>query len=187
MRYFELENDMRIRDLWLLGDPMDGNGQEIWRGHFSSGQPLSVQLPLRIDMFDRGRALDFSTNAFGVPVIHGRVKAVFERLGLQDQMQIFPISVEGQSDPYFLMNLLREVRCIDDARCDRVSYRTAEEGYEDGVGEYSNVVGMRIDPSKVGQEEIFRPWGWPVSIIVSERVKRAMEEARISGAFFTEV
>ncbi|EPX60574.1 hypothetical protein D187_001728 [Cystobacter fuscus DSM 2262] len=49
------------------------------------------------------------------------------------------------------------------------------------------MVGMRIDPSKVGDAEIFRPWGWQTNIIVSERVKRAMEESGMTGARFTEV
>ncbi|HYO57579.1 imm11 family protein, partial [Archangium sp.] len=62
-----------------------------------------------------------------------------------------------------------------------------EDGYEDEIGEYRNVVGMRIDPSKVGDAEIFRPWGWQTNIIVSERVKRAMEESGTTGARFTEV
>jgi hypothetical protein len=68
-----------------------------------------------------------------------------------------------------------------------VAYRTVEEGYEDEIGEYRNVVGMRIDPSRVGDAEIFRPWGWQTNIIVSERVKRALEESGVTGAGFTEV
>ncbi|AKJ07745.1 Hypothetical protein AA314_09371 [Archangium gephyra] len=46
---------------------------------------------------------------------------------------------------------------------------------------------MRIDPSKVGDAEIFRPWGWQTIILVSERVKQAMEEAGVTGTRFTEV
>ena len=44
-----------------------------------------------------------------------------------------------------------------------------------------------IEKYKVGNDEIFRTWGWPVSIIVSERVKQAMEEASVTGTLFTEV
>ncbi|HYO55195.1 imm11 family protein [Archangium sp.] len=187
MKYFELENDMGILDRWELGDPIDGSGQEIWHGHFSKGLPLSIQLPVRIGMYARGRALDFSTTALGVTVIHDKVKTLFERIGIQDQMQLFPITIEEQSDLYYILNLLRTIRCIDDERCEEVGYRTAEEGYEDGIGEYHKVVGMRIDSSKVGDAEIFRPWGWPVSIIISERVKKAMEVAGVTGTRFTEV
>jgi hypothetical protein len=178
---------MRILDRWALDNPMDGSGQEIWHGLMTDGVPISVQGPARIGLYAPGRPLDFSTTGLGFPIIHGKVKELFERLGLGGQMQVFPISVEGQSAPYYLLNLLRVVRCIDDARCEEVGYRTVEDGYEDQIGEYYKVVGMRIDPSKVGDAEIFRPWGWQTVIIVSERVKRAMEESGITGALFTEV
>jgi hypothetical protein len=166
---------------------MDGNGQELWHGHLTEGLPISVRGPLRIGLYVPGRALDFSTTALNVPIIHGKVKELLGQLGLDGQIQLFPIAVEGQAESYYLLNLLRVVRCIDDARCEEVAYRTVEDGYEDRIGEYRNVVGMRIDPSKVGDAEIFRPWGWQTNIIVSERVKQAMEECGVTGARFTEV
>lgn len=187
MRYYKISNDMRILDRWTFGEPMDGNGQELWHGHLTEGLPMSVRGPLRIGLYVPGRALDFSTTALNVPIIHGKVKELLGQLGLDGQIQLFPIAVEGQAEPYYLSNLLRVVRCIDDARCEEVAYRTVEDGYEDRIGEYRNVVGMRIDPSKVGDAEIFRPWGWQTNIIVSERVKQAMEESGVSGARFTEV
>lgn len=187
MLYYKLSNDMRILDRWTLGDPYDGNGQEIWQGQLTSGKPLIVQGLARIGLYAPGRALDFTTTAFGVPIIHVKVKELFGQLGLEGQMQLFPLDVEGESEPYCLVNLLRIVRCIDDARCEEVEYRTAEGGYEDRIGEYCKVVGMRIDSGKVGDVEIFRPWGWQTNIIVSERVKRAMEEAGVTGVRLTEV
>lgn len=187
MKYFKLSDDMRILDRWTLDNPVEGNGQELWHGQMTDGLPISVQQPARIGLYVPGRALDFSTTALSIPIIHGKLKELFEQLGLNSQMQVFPITVEGQAEPYYVLNLLRVVRCIDDARCEEVAYRTVEEGYEDGIGEYRNVVGMRIDPSKVGNAEIFRPWGWQTNIIVSERVKLAMEESGMTGARFTEV
>ncbi len=187
MKYYKMSNDMNILDRWTLGDPLDGNNQEIWHGQVTRGLPIAVQRPARIGLYAPGRALDFSTTALNVPIIHGKIKELFEQLGLDDQMQLIPITVEGQADPYYLLNLLRVIRCIDDARCEEVAYRTVEDGYEDRIGEYRNVVGMRIDPRKIGDAEIFRPWGWQTSIIVSERVKQALEESGITGACFTEV
>ncbi len=187
MRYFKLSDDMRILDRWTLDNPMEGNGEELWHGLMTDGLHISVQQPARIALYVPGRALDFSTTALSIPIIHGKVKALFEQLGLNSQMQLFPITVEGQAEPYYVMNLLRVIRCIDDARCEEVAYRTVEDGYEDRIGEYCNVVGMRIDPSKVGDAEIFRPWGWQTIILVSERVKQAMEDSGVTGTRFTEV
>ncbi|WPB78449.1 hypothetical protein KYC5002_04665 [Archangium violaceum] len=187
MKYFKLSDDMRILDQWTLDNPMEGNGEELWHGKMTDGLPISVQQPAHIALYVPGRALDFSTTALSIPIIHGKIKALFERLGLNNQMQLFPITVEGQTEPYYVMNLLQVVRCIDDARCEEVAYRTIEDGYEDRIGEYRKVVGMRIDPSKVGDAEIFRPWGWQTIIIVSERIKQALEEAGVTGTRFTEV
>src|SRR5687768_11210184 len=98
-----MSDDMRILDRWTLDYPMDGNGQEIWHGLMTDGVPISVQGPARIGVYAPGRPLDYSTNAFGVPIIHGKVKELFEQLELDGQMQVFPISVDGQAEPYFLL------------------------------------------------------------------------------------
>jgi hypothetical protein len=39
----------------------------------------------------------------------------------------------------------------------------------------------------VGDAQIFRPWGWQVALIVSERVKRTLEEDSVTGVRFKEV
>jgi hypothetical protein len=46
---------------------------------------------------------------------------------------------------------------------------------------------MRIDPAKVGDAQIFRPWGWDVALIVAENLKQAIETKGLSGARFIEV
>jgi len=187
MRYFKLFDDMRIHDRWELDSPIDKLGQEIWHGQFSQGIPLEIQTPAHIPLYAHGRALDYTTTALGIPVVHAKVKEIFERLGMQDHLQFFPATIEGQVDSYFLLNALRVIRCIDDTRCEAVFYYTEEDDEPERVGEYRNVRGMRIDPSQVGDTHFFRPWGWQITIIISERVKQALEEACVTGTRFTEV
>jgi hypothetical protein len=187
MRYFELVDDMRIMDRWELDSPLDKEGQEIWHGQFSRGTPLEVRTPASVPLYSPGRALDYTTTALGIPVVHARVKEVFERLQIQEQVQFFPTAIAGQSDSYFLVNVLQVVRCIDDARCEAVFYYTEEDEEPERVGEYRNVRGLRIDPSQVGDRHIFRPWGWQLAIIVSERVKESLDVAGITGARFRDV
>jgi len=88
---------------------------------------------------------------------------------------------------YFILNSLRVVRCIDDAACEEVKYWSPEDGQPELVGEYRVVSGMRIAPSRVGGAHIFRPWGWPVALVVSEEIKSALERAGASGTKFEEV
>jgi hypothetical protein len=187
MRYFELLDDMRILDRWELGSPVDASGQELWHGHFSQGLPLELRSPAFIPLHAPGRALDYTTTALGIPVVHAKVEALFSRLQLQAQLQLFPATVEGQAGSYFLANPLRVIRCIDDARCEAAFHYTAEDEEPERLGEYRNVRGLRIDPSQVGDAQIFRPWGWQVALIVSERVKRTLEEDSVTGVRFKEV
>jgi hypothetical protein len=95
--------------------------------------------------------------------------------------------VEGQTEPYFILNLLRVIRCIDEARSEEVRHWRPEDGQPEKVGQYQVVSGMRIDRTQVGDAHIFRPWGWDVALIVSEHLKQALEVEGITGLRFTEV
>jgi hypothetical protein len=46
---------------------------------------------------------------------------------------------------------------------------------------------MRIDPSKVGDAKVFRPWGWTVALIVLEEIKEALERVGATGTKFKDV
>ncbi|WP_395843859.1 imm11 family protein [Archangium violaceum] len=187
MRYFDLFSNMRIPGRWVLGDPVDEQGQEIDPWQFREGRHLDLRGPLRFLQVHPGCALDFSIAGSAIPVVHGRVVSVFERLKLQQQVQFLPAQVEGESGPYFVLNVLRIIRCIDDARCEEVLYWKPEDGRPDKVGQYRNVAGLRIDPSLVGDAHIFRPWGWRVVLIVSDNLKQALEQEGLTGLKFTEV
>ena len=198
MKYYEIYDDVYIPERWHLRLPIFKDGEDetgsedddkrelfdIWR--FREGRILEIERPIRLSVKPAGVALDY-TESMGIPVVHRRVVSLFERLGLQKEVQFIPVEVEGQTEPWFILNALRVIRCINDARCDEVFYWGPEDGEPDRIGEYRNVRGLKVDPEKTGGGHIFRPWGWLVVLIVSERVKRAMEEEGITGIKFIEV
>ncbi|QRO02977.1 hypothetical protein JRI60_46960 [Archangium violaceum] len=157
---------------------------DTWRFH--EGRALDIKEPICLSVKPAGVALEFS-HSMGIPIVNRRVVSLFERLGIEEEVQFVPVEVEGQSEPWFILNALQVIRCIDDARCEEVLYWRPEDGEPERVGEYRNVAGMKIDPTKVGDASIFRPWGWLVVLIVSERVKLAMEQEGITGIKFIEV
>ncbi len=177
---------MRIPGRWVLKSPLDEYGQEVDPWQFSEGRVLELQSELRLPMSLPGRELDFSLTGLGVVVVHGRVVQLFERLGIEG-VQFLPAHVEGHTAPYFVLNTLCVIRCIDDARCEEVRYWAPEDGQPEKVGEYRIIAGMRIDPRKVGGASIFRPWGWPVALVVSQQLKEAMEAEGVTGTQFVEV
>ncbi|HVG62628.1 MAG TPA: DUF1629 domain-containing protein [Hyalangium sp.] len=187
MRYFDLFDNMRIPERWALRSPVDEIGQEVDPWQFGKGRRLELQDTLRLPVARTGRALDFTSTGLAIPIVSRRMVSLFERLGLQHQVQFFPAQVEGQAEPYFILNILRVIRCIDEARSEEIHHWKPEDGNPEKVGQYRVVSGMRIDPTQVGDAHIFRPWGWRVVIVVSEYLKQAMEEEGITGPRFIEV
>jgi hypothetical protein len=185
-QYFKLTDNMRIRHRWHLRVPRDAQGLEVHPWQFFEGSKLEPQGIIRFSVEPTGEALDFTLNSFAIPVVHQRVVELFEHQRIPD-VQFIPAQVEGHAGPYFILNTLRTVRCIDDARCEEVQYFTPEDGQPDRVGHYRAVSGMRIDPARVGDAHIFRPWGWNVALIVSEDLKDAMEAVGITGTKFEPV
>jgi hypothetical protein len=186
-RYFDLVDKMDIQGRWLLGKPMDAQGGKVDHWQFIEGQRLEGR-PASLSFRQRvpGNPLDYSEASISIPVVSQRLKELLERLGVEDEVQFFPARVESREEPYFVLNATRLVDCIDEARCSRTVRWKPEDGHPDRVGEYRVVEDMRIDPGRVGGVRIFRTWGWPV-LIVSEQLKRAMEQEGITGTRFTEV
>ncbi|QDE84493.1 imm11 family protein [Myxococcus xanthus] len=187
LRFFNLSVDVYVKGRWYLSDPTDSEGKEvddIWM--FRQGKPVEVHERLRIPIYRPGESLDIEfAGAGGTPVVSERVASVFRDLAPSD-VQLFPVEVEGESRPYFVLNVARTIRCIDEAACEEIEIRTAED-YEERVGEYCSVSGLKIDKSKVGNVRVFRLWGWNMPIIVDEEIKDALEANGIFGGKFEEV
>jgi len=186
-RYFELEQDLYIPGRWYPGSPVDEQGQEADVWMFRHGEPVVLPTRLRVPLYRPGKPVDFSTTSIGAtPLLHPRVASVFAELA-PDDMQLFPVEVEGQPEPYFLLNVTRMMKCIDDNACEEVLYWKPADGRPDKTGKYRNVVGLRIAKSLVGDVKVFRTWGWTIALIVSEDLKEALDRTGATGMKFTEV
>jgi hypothetical protein len=185
-RYFELWDDMRFPGRWVLHQKdVDDHGRRVDPWQFKKGTTLHLEGRPVLGIAHPGVPLDFSLTEIATPVVTGRVVSLFEHLGLEQAVQFIPAQVEGQAGSYFILNVLQLIRCIDDARCEEVLYWKPEDGEPDRIGTYRNVSGLKVDPARTGDASIFRPWGWTGAIIVTERIKRAMEREAITGTRFT--
>lgn len=186
--YFALRQDVYVPGRWYLDEPVDPDGQEmegIWQ--FTEGRPVHLEQPLRVPLYRAGMPLDFSTTGMGTtPIVHPKVARVFEQLAPGD-VQLLPVQVEGQAEPYFLLNVTRLVKCIDDHTSEEVQYWKPEDGRPEKTGRYRAILGLRVDKTLVGDANVFRTWGWTVALIVSEALKDALERTGAIGMVFTEV
>lgn len=187
MKYYEIYDDVYVQGRWHLKMPVDRQGEWIDTWQFNEGRVLEIEGPIRFPLKREGVALEFSLCSMGIPVVHRRVVSLFERLGIQKEVQFIPVEIDGQEEPWFILNTLQVIRCIDDSRCEEVFYWLPDDNRPDKLGGYKNVRGLKVDSSKIGDANIFRPAGWLVVLIVSERIKRAMEEEGITGTKFLEV
>ncbi len=186
-RYFDLSEDVYLPGRWSLGHPLDSSGRQLddpWQ--FRVGAPAQLKEGVTVPVDHPGMPLDFSHAAFSIPIVHARVASIFTALAPRD-VELIPVQVASQPEPYFILNAVRALKCIDDAASEEVQYWTEEDGLPDKVGTYFSVAGMRIDPSKAGDAKVFRTWGWTVALIVSEDIKLALERANVTGTHFREV
>ena len=186
-RYFKLMDDRRSQTRWHLGAPVDEQEEEIDPWQFDEGRVLELGCVPHLPLDIPGRPLDFCWAAFSILVVSDRFVRLFERLNVHE-VQFIPTRIQGhEEEPWFILNPLRVIRCIDDARCAEVQYWKPEDGQPEKLGEYRVVAGLRIDPTKVGDTRIFRPWGWRVALVVSEDLKQALEQEGITGTKFIAV
>jgi len=140
---------------------------------------------LKIPVEVAGKPLDFTEAGVGLPVVHIRVASLLAEMAPSD-VQLLPVEVEGQLDQYLILVATRLLRCIDE-QASRIELWTHEDGVPHMVGQYFSVRQLRIDKSKVGNAQVFRPEGWTVALIVSGEIKEALERMGATGTRFEEV
>jgi len=185
-RFFDLSDDVYVPGRWDLGTPTDEQGRELDDYSFRKGELVAIEGRLRIPIraYD-GEVLDFTEAGISVPVVSAKAAAVFSELAPND-IQLLPVDVEAHPEPFFILVCTRVVKCIDDAKCSSVEYWKPEDGRPEKTGRYRVVSGMRIDPSKVGEAQVFHTWGWG-SLVVSENIKQALERVGATGLHFEHV
>ncbi|HSP79526.1 MAG TPA: DUF1629 domain-containing protein [Myxococcaceae bacterium] len=186
-RYFTLSDDVYIPNRWDLGTPTDEQGRNVDEYVFTKGAPVTLEGPLRVPLRGGdGSVLDFTEAGIGIPLVSDRVASILAELAPHD-IQLIPVNVEAHPEQFHILVCTRVVKCIDDEKSDEVQYWKPEDGRPEKTGRYRSVMGMRIDTSKVGDAQVFRPWGWDVVLIVSEHIKNALERMGATGPRFEEV
>ena len=187
-RFLNLTIDVYVPGRWYLSDPTTADGQrieDVWQ--FTDGRGVADPGRMLIPIYRPGVPLDYTSAGVGLaPIVSTRVAFVFRDMAPND-IQLFPVEVEGQIEPYYLLNVTRTVQCIDEAACEEARRWTLEHGQPAKVGRYRVVAGLRIDKSKIGSERVFRTLGWSPPLIVDEEIKEALNRTGITGGRFEEV
>jgi hypothetical protein len=141
----------------------------------AAGQVVQAsRAPLVLRRGAIGKPMDFSTTAFGVPVLSRRAADGLMPL-ISGDVQLLPAQVaDGEAARFemFVVNVSSRLDCLYDG-----TPSTAMEG-DFGCIE---VTTLRIDPSKVGSHNMFRLVGSEADLIVTHKVRAQIEVANLVG------
>ncbi len=173
---------------WLIETPTRDSGEafdEPWM--FADGRVLPDLGPLKARIAHPGtkRAFDFSVIE-EAPIVSAAIANVFKTLA-PDDVQLLPVSIEGEAEPYFVVNATKVVDCIDEARCREVQHYDEDDPSPEYEGEYRWIYGLRIDPAKTEGAHVFRLKKFKIAFIVSEEIKAALERVGNLGVSFERV
>jgi hypothetical protein len=188
MTFFRIEHDVALKDRWYLTRPLAPDGSrnyDFWP--LMSGNRIGEpEHPLRIDVREKGQPLAFTLAGFDVPVVEVGLAEAMQRVD-SEAIQRVPASISSNSQGYEVLVVAREVECVDEARSKFTKWGTGD-GRPDKVGQYRMFVHLAIDYSKVPKgSDIFRIAGWHVALVVSGRMRAAMEAKGCRGVVFQEL
>ncbi len=186
MKYYEIRDDVYYSGRWHLGNIIEI--EDNWQ--FIYGKKIvESTLPeeLHISIYQDGKPMDYTTNgAFSVPIVSERIKL---QLGGVKDLQFIPIKIEGKKLDleYFIMIVASKLDCVNEELSEFGKFVENDPIRPDKAGHYSWFVKLVVDPSRIKGEDIFRIDKTASYIIVSERVKAALEDICATGITFSEV
>ncbi len=204
MHFYELQDNFEHIDRWYLGDLFDAEGTRLDDRDFTYGIPVFLGPPLRVHLWNdkhvaaaipplryslckerHGRKVDFTYSNCDVPVVTRRVADIIGKVAGAD-IQRIPVQVEGETEPYEIVNVISVVACLKRDECE-ARWWTDADGRPEKLGGAKLVTKMVIDRDRVGSHNLIRPSEWDLAIVASEAVKEMLEQSHVSGIRFVEV
>jgi len=187
--YFEIKtDDITCSDRWHLDMPRDAKGIEIDPRVFVHGETYNGVRPasVAIDAKYPGREVQFNLAAFDMPVVSASVAGIIANIA-PASIERFVISIPLAQEEYVILNVTQRARCVDEQRTEYVAKWMSGDMRPDKVGHYKALGGLQIDPCRTHGLHVFRVEGWVIALVVSERVKLALEKVRDLGVTFVPV
>jgi len=108
----------------------------------------------------------------GTPIVSEKFLNVWKTLQV-DNYQVFPITVKFPNEElagHYILNIVGLVACIDRDASELQMYKSR----------IMRILDLVLDTTQVSLD-LFRVHGYPLAIMISERMKQALEDAKLSG------
>lgn len=171
-----------------------------WKDDFALAQKLEEGRPFGEGEWEQWAPADWSedgplTDLLFDPnfhVVSPRLKALLEDLGLGSEIQFLPIRIKGEKsgrevEGYSVANFLRRIPCLDLEHSIGVEFYGPDWIRPEQRGKIAGVWKAALRKEAIGDARVFRVDEWKYIVVIREDVKRAMEEAGITGCYFLEL
>ena len=140
---------------WVLHETLDAQGKKVGARLYLREAPIRFEGRLRVPLLHPGSPLDFSlADAGDFPVVTEKVALPLTEMAPGD-VQLYPVEVDSRPEPYFLVNVTRLVRCIDEAASEEVRYGDPEDNLPDTLGYcLSDRKSTRLNSSHSGESRM---------------------------------
>lgn len=182
--YYRIRDDLRYPGRWHLSTP-ETRIRGIGPAKFTSCLPFRGRTAVTMLHARYGETLDFTLAAFDVPVVSAKCAEIIGAAAGSD-VQFIPVGIPACPHGFLIMNVLTEIRCVDECRSEFIRWGPGDDRPEK-VGHYRMFTRLRIDPDCIGDKQIFRVDGWDVVLVVSAFLKRRMQEAHLRGCDFRRI
>jgi hypothetical protein len=184
--FYDIQADPAAGHRWFLGSPYDPNGNEVDPRLFTQGVRVEGLPPLTVPIAQSGEEVDFNFCAFDMLVTPRVFNEELEKL-VGDAIQRIPVTVQGNSDRFEILNICATAVCIDE-RCTKGIMKWFEQdGRPDKTGKYRMIVGLKVNTDAIDHLDLLRIVDWPLPVICSDRVKLAIQDAELTGVYFEHV
>jgi len=174
-----------------------------WKNDFALAERLYEGRPFGEGEWEQWAPADWSedgplTDLLFDPKFHvcsPRLKALLENLGLDVKIQFLPVRVIGEKSGrdvgvYYVANFLRRIPCLDLEHSIYGRYGDHPEDFQvfpEKIGQIRHVWKAVLRKEAISEARLFRVDEWKHIVVISEDVKRAMDEAGITGCWFQEL
>lgn len=187
MDYYEILDELYIpKKRWFLGSINFDGEWDFWK-YVSPGKLDIPQKELFVTTRKKGLPLDFTMADFELPIINEKVKNLIN----QEELQFIPVKLEADPNSkinYYLMVVNKEVECVDESKSVFVKWLKNDPIRPDKTGEYKSFEKLILNPVDIPKEaNIFRLKKYDLVIVISEKLKRLLEENKVSGVQYKKI
>jgi hypothetical protein len=184
MNIYRLKDELREPTRWFLSVPTSSDSRDLtWS--FNTARRFEQITPLFTKLDQDGRKVDFTFGAFDVPILNFAAMSVFQTYE-RECVEFIPTIVEGERDAYFIMNILAEADCLDES-ASLITWWAPGDGRPDRIGTYRMLAREVYDCSITKLPAIFRLSKFSVMIMVRDDLRKAIDDAGLTGLFCDEL